>query len=99
MMLRTLCMDGVLTRCCGLVRRGLVGGDLEEDLLEAHAHRPELEQPPAAGDDRAGDLPAHVGAAIALDLDPAAGRTVGGADPCHAWNLRQRRARFFAAGI
>ncbi len=32
----------------------LVGRDLQEDLLEAHPHRPQLEQPPPACDDRRG---------------------------------------------
>ena len=77
-MLRTLFIMAVLRVVSAAavgVRRsaagcaGLVGRDLQEDFLEAHAHRPQLQQAPAAVDDRPRDLAADVGAAVALDLE------------------------------
>jgi hypothetical protein len=50
----------------------LVRGHLQEDLFEAHPHRPQLEQPPSPVHHRAGYLAADVGAAVALDLESAA---------------------------
>ena len=50
-------------------RRAFLGRHLQEDLLQAHAHRPQLQQPPAARDDGAGDVAADVGAALALHFE------------------------------
>ncbi|HEY6508301.1 MAG TPA: hypothetical protein VIY56_09830 [Vicinamibacterales bacterium] len=47
----------------------LLRGQLQEHVFEAHAHRPQLEQPPAAVDDGGGELAADVAAGFALDLE------------------------------
>src|SRR5437763_15530210 len=52
-------------------RRGshVVCRQRKEYLFEAHAHRPELEQPPAVGDDRLGEIAPHVTPAFAFDFE------------------------------
>src|SRR5581483_12511907 len=50
--------------------RGLLGRELEEDLLEAHPHRPELQQPPSRRDDGARQLAPDILPPRALDLVP-----------------------------
>ncbi len=64
------------------VRRcAFFGRQAQEDLLEAHAHRAQLEEVPAASDDGVGDGAADVGALLAVHFE--AGRTlarVGDAD-------------------
>jgi DNA-binding NarL/FixJ family response regulator len=59
-MASVLRMDGLLSGRHGL--GGLVGRQRQEDVLEAHVHRPHLEQAPAAGDDGAREVAAHVAA-------------------------------------
>src|SRR5436309_8737739 len=54
----------------GAWRVRLVGGELEEDLFQAHPHRPHLQQSPSAGDDRPREVAPHVAAVLALHLEP-----------------------------
>src|SRR5215470_7863737 len=49
-------------------RRRFFGRERQEDLLEAHAHRPELEKVPPAADDGAGELAADVVPLLAFNL-------------------------------
>src|SRR3954468_3556006 len=70
-------------------RRGshVVGRQREEDLFEAHAHRPELKQPPAVRDDGLREVAPHVAPAFALDLEAdKAIPPVGFAHPSDAGN-------------
>src|SRR5688572_18249274 len=70
----------------------LFGRDLQEDLLQTHAHRAQFEQSPDAGDNGAGDLATDVGAALALDLERTAGSAlVRGNDTGDARDRHQRR--------
>ena len=50
-------------------RGGLVGGQREEDLLQTHAHRPQLEEPPAVGDHRPREIAAHVVPALRFHVE------------------------------
>src|SRR5688572_3332621 len=50
---------------------GFVGRHLQEDLFEAHPHRPEFEQSPSALHDRAGQITPHVRAALTFDFEAA----------------------------
>src|SRR6476659_58752 len=60
-------VNGVRAR--GRRRRVFVfGGEREEDILEADAHRPQLEQAPAAADHGARELATDVAALFAVDL-------------------------------
>src|SRR5215204_4779539 len=60
------------SRFAGLVFGwSLFGCHLQEYLLETDAHRPELQQPPAARHDFARNLAADVAALLALDLERA----------------------------
>src|SRR5438093_2043445 len=51
-------------------RRCFFRREREEDLLEAHAHRPQLEQSPSVADHRPRQVAAHVAPVLALDLVP-----------------------------
>src|SRR5450631_3093841 len=51
-------------------RRRFFRGERKEDVFEAHARRPELEEPPSAADDRAGEVAADVASVLALHLVP-----------------------------
>src|SRR5581483_8854437 len=69
----------------------LAGRQLEEDLLQAHAGSPQLEQAPAFAHDCRRELGPHVAFAGALDLAAhAAAVHVIGADVRHARNDLQR---------
>src|SRR5260370_15108188 len=71
--------------------RDFFGRQRQEDLLEAQAHRSQLEQPPPAGHDRPREIAAHVMSLLALDLvadDPVA--AVRFRHPTHAGDSRQR---------
>src|SRR3954468_9113882 len=74
-------------------RRGshVVGRQREEDLFEAHAHRPEREQPPALRDDGLLGIPPPGAPPFACDLEPAkAIPPVGFAHPSDAGNAAER---------
>src|SRR6266851_4224452 len=53
------------SRRCG----GFVGRQVQEDLFEAHAHRAQLQEPPASRHHGGGEIAADVPAALAFDFD------------------------------
>src|SRR6185295_8353860 len=74
-------------------RRRFFSRDLQENLFEAHAHRTQLEQPPAAPDDRGGQLAPHIASGaghLVADDAAARGRHRHAGDAGHA---RERAAR------
>src|SRR5260370_29779825 len=80
--------------------RDFFGRQRQEDLLEAQAHRSQLEQPPPAGHDRPREIAAHVMPLLALDLvadDPVAAVRFG--DAPHAGHSRQRGCRLTPAPV
>src|SRR6478736_2022999 len=58
-------------RRCRSLGRQFLGGDLEEDFFEAHAHRPQFQQSPSAGDDLARELAPYVASPLAFDFERA----------------------------
>src|SRR5262245_51918139 len=81
-------------------RLGFVGREREEYLFKAHAHRPELEQPPAARHDRPRQLAADVLAVLAVDFEADnAVALIGRLDAGHAGHLAQHRPGVAAAGV
>src|SRR5581483_8790631 len=98
-MARMLRIGNFSYRFGGGVRR-FFGRQRQEDLFEAHAHRPQLQQPPAAADDAARELAPDVLAALALDF--VADRravTIRFGDARHAGHPAQRRYRVAAGRI
>src|SRR5262245_24088207 len=70
-----------------------LGRQREEDLLEAHAHRPELEQTPSAADDHTCQLAPHVVSLVAGDLERAFAAGLGGRNADDAGHSFQRGSR------
>src|SRR5215831_12128870 len=68
-MARMLRIRGVSFGRSGGCRGRFVGGERQEDLFEAHAHRPQLEQPPAARHDGPCQIAPHVAARFAFDFE------------------------------
>src|SRR5690349_7568592 len=70
--------------------RSVFGGHLQEDFLQAHPHRPQLQQPPPTRDDLAGEIATDVVAALAFHFEgTGVGALIRRRDAIHPGHLLQ----------
>src|SRR6516225_8365978 len=96
----TLRIDSLSRGCFSDRALSFFGGQREEDLFQAHAHRTQFEQSPAAGDYRSRELAADVVSALTLDLEPDGTlASIRFNHAGHAGHAAQRRSGISAARV